>query len=179
MAAASSKGEPHTTQSAVLQPFHQYDVAYTFWGSVESHVIPLPSLHGREGSSHPGFSLSIDRVDCKSLISIKPGDSGAVIGCQVEEFTWNWSAEYFVFQSHIYPGSQVRCQHYSTSHLNQGVRIILCGPSSYRFWAWSCFHPHWLHQNTRTWCISWQTWYCDILSLFRFPMLSYYHFWLF
>ena len=35
---------------------------------------------------------------------IKPGDSGVVIGYQVDEFTCNWSAEQLVACSHIYPG---------------------------------------------------------------------------
>ena len=34
---------------------------------------------------------------------MKPGDSSAVMGYQVGEFTHTWSAEHFVDQSHIYP----------------------------------------------------------------------------
>ena len=41
-------------------------------------------------------------------MDIKPGDSGVMIGYQVDEFThtWSteWSAEQFVAHSHIYPG---------------------------------------------------------------------------
>ena len=37
-------------------------------------------------------------------MGIKPGDSGVVIGYQVEEFTGTWSPEQFVACSHIYPG---------------------------------------------------------------------------
>ena len=37
-------------------------------------------------------------------MSIKPGDSGVVIGYQVDVFTCSWSAEEFVTHSHIYPG---------------------------------------------------------------------------
>ena len=37
-------------------------------------------------------------------MGIKPGDSGVVIGYQVDEFTCTWSAEQFVAHSHIYPG---------------------------------------------------------------------------
>ena len=38
------------------------------------------------------------------MIGIKPGNSGVVIGYQVDKFTCTWSAEWFVSQSHIYPG---------------------------------------------------------------------------
>ena len=37
-------------------------------------------------------------------MGIKPGDSGVVIGYQVDEFTCTWSAEQFVACFHIYPG---------------------------------------------------------------------------
>ena len=47
---------------------------------------------------------SDDAVDPDSVMGIKPGDSGVVIGYQVDEFTHTWSAEQFVACSHIYPG---------------------------------------------------------------------------
>ena len=47
---------------------------------------------------------SDDAVDSESVMGIKPGDSGVVIGYQVDESTHIWSAEQFVAQSHIYPG---------------------------------------------------------------------------
>ena len=78
--------------------------AYSLGGSVESHLIPLPSLHDGEGSSFPGLVPSDDVVDSDSVMGIKPGDSGVVIGYQVDEFTHIWSAEQFVAHSHIYPG---------------------------------------------------------------------------
>ena len=37
-------------------------------------------------------------------MGIKPGDSGVVIGYQVDEFTHTWSAEWFVACFHIYSG---------------------------------------------------------------------------
>ena len=43
-------------------------------------------------------------VDSESVMDIKPGDSGVVIGYQVDEFTCTWSTEQFVACSHIYPG---------------------------------------------------------------------------
>ena len=75
------------------------------WGLAGSHLIPLPSLHGGEGCSFPGLVPSIDdTVNSESAMGIKPGDSGVVIGYQVDEFTHTWSAEQFVAHSHIYPG---------------------------------------------------------------------------
>ena len=37
-------------------------------------------------------------------MGIKPGDSGVVIGYQMDDFTQTWSAEQFVAHSYIYPG---------------------------------------------------------------------------
>ena len=70
----------------------------------ESHPIPLPYLLGGEGSSFSCLAPSNDTVDSESVMGIKPGDSGVVIGYQVDEFTCTWSAEQFVACCHIYPG---------------------------------------------------------------------------
>ena len=56
------------------------------------------------GSSFPGLVPSSDTVESESVVGIKPGDSGVVIGYQVDEFPCTWSAEWFVAYSHIYPG---------------------------------------------------------------------------
>ena len=66
--------------------------AYSLGGSVESHLIPLPSLHDGEGSSFPGLVPSDDVVDSYFVMGIKPDDSGVEIGYQVDEFTQTWSA---------------------------------------------------------------------------------------
>ena len=47
---------------------------------------------------------SDDVVDSDSVMGIKPGDSGVMIGYQVDEFTRTWSAQQFVALSLIYPG---------------------------------------------------------------------------
>ena len=75
---------------------------------MESHLVPLPSLHEWEGSSFPGLVPSDDMGNSESVMGIKPGDSGVVIGYQVDEFTCTWSAEQFVACSHIYPGFTVK-----------------------------------------------------------------------
>ena len=92
--------DPSATHSAVPQPIGG---VYSLGDSIESHLIPLPSLHDGEGPSFPGFVPSDDVVDSDSVMGIKPGDSGVVIGYQVDEFTHTWSAEQFVAHSHIYP----------------------------------------------------------------------------
>ena len=104
MAAPSAtlgKMEPSATHSPVPQPLGG---VHSLWGSIESHPIPLPSLHDGEGSSFPGLVPSDDALDSDSVMGIKPGDSGVVIGYQFDEFTHTWSAEQFVACSHIYPG---------------------------------------------------------------------------
>ena len=93
--------QPSATHSAVPQPIGG---VYSLGGSIESHPIPLPSLCDGEGSSFPGLVPSDDVVNSDSVMGIKPGDSGVVIGYQVDEFTLTWSAEQFVACSHIYPG---------------------------------------------------------------------------
>ena len=54
--------------------------AYSLGGLVESHLIPLPFLCDGEGSSFPGLVPSDDVVNSDSVMGIKPGDSGVVIG---------------------------------------------------------------------------------------------------
>ena len=72
--------KPSATQSAVPPPSHIYGGAYSFGGSLENHPIPLPSLHGGEGSSFPDLVPSDDIVYPESVMGIKPGDSSVVIG---------------------------------------------------------------------------------------------------
>ena len=62
-------------------------VGHTAFGAWQSHPIPHSSLHDQEGSSFPGLVPSDDTVDTESVVGIKPGDSGVVIGYQVDEFT--------------------------------------------------------------------------------------------
>ena len=93
--------KPSATHSAVPQPIGG---VYSLGGSIESHQIPPPSLHAGEGSSFPGLVQSDDVVNPDSVMAVKPGDSGVVIGYQVDEFTHTWSTEQFVARSHIYPG---------------------------------------------------------------------------
>ena len=73
-------------------------------GNSTSFFSISPSLHDGKGSSFPGLVPSDDAVNSDSVMGIKPGDSGVVIGYQVDEFTCTWSAEQFVAYFHIYPG---------------------------------------------------------------------------
>ena len=58
----------------------------------------------RGGVFFPGLIPFNNMVNSESVVGIKPGDSGVVIGYQVDEFTHTWSAEQFVAHSLIYPG---------------------------------------------------------------------------
>ena len=81
-------------------------------------------------------------VNSESVMGIKPGDSGVVIGYQVDELINTWSAEWFVAHSHIYPGFtskvssltyfplQLGCEYYSfldqaVANFEQGLDFIL------------------------------------------------------
>ena len=59
--------EPSATHSAVPQLLGG---VYSLGGCIESHPIPLPSLHDREGSSFPGLVPSDDAVDSDSVMGI-------------------------------------------------------------------------------------------------------------
>ena len=72
------------------------------WQTV-TQSIP-PSQHDGEGFSFPGLVPSDDMVESEPVMGVKPGDPSVVIGYQVDEFTYTWSAEWFVAHSHIYPG---------------------------------------------------------------------------
>ena len=109
--ATLDRGEPSATHSAVPQPSHLFGGAYSFGGSVESHLIPPTSLHDGEGSSFPGLVPSDDAVDSESVMDIKPGDSGVVIGYQVDEFTHTWSAEQLLPTPTFILSSLARCHH--------------------------------------------------------------------
>ena len=84
-------GEPLATQSAALQPFNHYGWAYH-----QSHPITSLSICGGEGSSFPCSFPPNDMVNSDSVVGNKSSDSGVVIGYQVDEFTFTWSAEHFV-----------------------------------------------------------------------------------
>ena len=74
------------------QLFNQHD-EHSFKDLPKSHPGPPPFLHGWEESSLPGCVPPNDTVDSESVMVIKPGDSGVVIGYQVNEFTCTWLTE--------------------------------------------------------------------------------------
>ena len=79
-------------------------VAHTALEAWQSHLVPPSSLHGEEGFSFPGLVPPNDMVNSESVVAVKPGDSGVVIGNQIDEFTCTQSIEWFVAHSYIYPG---------------------------------------------------------------------------
>ena len=103
LSTAFSRGQPSATQSALLQTFKLYGGAYSL-GTWQKITQFLPSLHGGEGSSFPGLVPPNDMVGSECVVGIKCGDSGVMIGYQVDEFTCTWSTKWFVAHAHIYPG---------------------------------------------------------------------------
>ena len=101
--ATLGRGEPSATQSAVPQPSHQCGGSYSF-GAPRRVTRSLCLPYMVRGYSFPGLVPSDDMVDSESVLGMKHGDSGVVIGYQVDEFTHTWSAEQFVACSHMYPG---------------------------------------------------------------------------
>ena len=71
-------------------------VRHTAFGAQQSHLIPLASMHGGEGSSFPGSALPKYMLNSEYVMSIKPGDSCVVIGYQADEFIHTWLAECFI-----------------------------------------------------------------------------------
>ena len=92
-------------------------VGHTTLGAQQSHLIPLPSLHGGDGPSFPGLDPPSDIFTCKSVVGIKTGDSSVVIGYQVYDFTCTWLTEHFINQSHIYSGLIGKVHDVSTKQL--------------------------------------------------------------
>ena len=62
------------THLNIPQPFQQYGGTHNFGSLAEYLLIPLPSLHGREGSPFPGSAPPCDIVNSRSVVGIKPGD---------------------------------------------------------------------------------------------------------
>ena len=50
----------------------------------QSHLIPLPSQHGGDESYFPDVAPCNDMVYSELVVGIQPGDSGVVIGYQVD-----------------------------------------------------------------------------------------------
>ena len=140
-------------------------IGHTAFGCMaESHMITLPSLHDGEGS-FPGCVPPNDLFNTVSVVDIKPGDFGVVIGYQVGTFTHTWLVKHFVAELHMYPGfigkvstlthfpHEPGCEDYSSmkSNMNQTVEDLWAGP-----WL----PPHWPYQSFRTGCILWWGWYC-------------------
>ena len=64
-------------------------------------------------------------------MGITPGDSGVVIGYQVDELTYTWSTKCLLLIHTFTLGLQAMCHPLTIFHFNQGVRII-------HFWTKQC-----------------------------------------
>ena len=78
-----------------LSPRHSiHMVGHTTFGVQQCDLIPLLSSHDREGTSFPGCVPPDDMVN--SVLGIKLGDSGVVIGYHIDIFTHTWLVKHFV-----------------------------------------------------------------------------------
>ena len=100
----SNREDPPGAHLTIPQAFQQYGGTYGFGRFTESHLIPPSSLYVVEKSSFPGSTLPNNTVHSKSLVEVKPGDSGVVIRYHINGFTFTWLAENFIAHSQIYPG---------------------------------------------------------------------------
>ena len=82
----------------------------------ESHLIPLPSLHGREVSSFLGCVPADDIIN--SMVGVKPLDSSVVVWYQVDEFTAAGQLSASLLDHTFTLVSWEKCQHLPNSHLN-------------------------------------------------------------
>ena len=94
--ALNSRGKPHATH--VCCP----PANLVIWWGIQFWKL------SRESPDPSVFPYMVGRglpfqVDFKSVVGIKPGNSGVVIGNHVDRFTCIRSAEHFVVQSHICP----------------------------------------------------------------------------
>ena len=84
------------THSAVPQQVHSYGLAYSFGGPLESYLIPLPSLHVHGVRGLPlqvVFHLMTQSTPNLWWV-LNWGDSGVMMGYQVDKFTHVWFAEH-------------------------------------------------------------------------------------
>ena len=71
----------------------------------------LPFQHSKERSPFPCCVPCNYRVNSESVVGVKPGDSGVVIGCQVDEFTHHGLQSASLLNHTFILVSWARCQH--------------------------------------------------------------------
>ena len=123
-------------------------------GLAESHLIPLPSLHGRKGSSSLGRAPHNDIINFKSVVGIKPGDSDMMIRYHVDEYTCTLPMEYFIPSSLLHPGFMGKvltlnhfplkagCENYPFwTRLLKTLSMVLILSSETLLTYWNRMHP--------------------------------------
>ena len=96
--------DPPAIHLTVPQPFQQYGGTYSFRGLAGSHQSLCLPYSVRKSLAFPGSAPPNDSVNSESVVGVEPGDSAAVIGYQVDEFTHTCLAEHIIAHSYIYPG---------------------------------------------------------------------------
>ena len=77
----------------------QHGWTYSPGNLEEMHLILLPSIYGRQGSSFPSLIPPDDMVGSELLVELEPVDFSGVIGYHIDNFTCTRSVECFVTQS--------------------------------------------------------------------------------
>ena len=78
-------------------------VGHTAWGLYKESPDPPTFPSWLEGIFFSRFGSTDDTVNSKSVVGLKPGESGVVKGYQVSKFT-HLVGKHFVVLSHIYSG---------------------------------------------------------------------------
>ena len=164
------------THSAVCQPSHQYVGPNSVGGSSELPWF-LHLMHGGEGSSFPCCVPPSDLLDSKSVVGIKPGDSGVEIGIWLINFSHLVSGTLLCSITHL---SWFHGQDVNSNPLPTWARVwglFLFWSSSQRLWTWSCFYPHRLVSTHQNWIQPLMRLIpCHFQSL-SISTLGYYHLW--
>ena len=100
----SSRGMLHGTPNNCPVVMQSVWWGIKAWTLAQRHLIPLPSLHGKERSSFLVLVPSSDTVKLITMVGIRHGDSSVVIRSQAAECTLIWLKECFIAQLHIYLG---------------------------------------------------------------------------
>ena len=159
---ASSRVETNTSHSAV--PSHSRNmVRHTALKAWKSHLIPLPSLHGKNGSSSPGGASPDYLVNSKSVVGLNL-------------LILVWSSGWWIY-SHLV-GRKFHCliTHLSWFH-GQGVNINW-HPTWTRLWGLFCFWTRqWrtlsmvLTQSSQT-PLTHQNWMHSLMGLMPYHLQS-------
>ena len=139
----------------------------------QDHLMPLPSLHGKEGSSFQGLVPSDDMINSESMVAIQPGNSNNSYCVSA----W-WIYSHLVDRTFCCSGTNLIQIH------GQGVNFLACFllklahenftvlDQAVKEFQHGLESPLGFHQNSRIRYTPWKGWCHHFFSLFRVPILS-------